>query len=303
MNNAEDSGSASSSCHCCDICIRADWTGDANFAPAVPPYVHGDDHARLQSHHTTGPQVFWQVTGGISGYGSGTITLSWTHERQLRVADQNSGCDRKLWQQCYQSDTLETTHTLAMTGLPTDGSTIHYQIVCPSSTGVLGQTGDMSVSTQGTTTLASLIYAGGHIGMTNETPTVPVNYAAANMPADAIYNGELNSTGTQNACYWGFTASADGTVANFTQCAFDMMGRFPSLGYIFQAAFRASGTNPPALVVSPSTWQADVRLRYSQLVAEWPNLSAFFSINTINEPFSGSGNPPTGPPLTGGPWP
>ena len=270
-----------------------------NFAPALP---HSFTATITPGYNLTynGTTQFLAVTGGISGYASGSITLSWL--TSISCESQINYGPTAAYGSSVTSAILETTHTLTMTSLPTDGSTIHYQIVCPSSTGILGQTGDMSVSTQGPTTLVSLAYAGGHISMTNETPTVPTNYALANVPADAIYNGELNGTGTENSCYWGFTASADGTVANFTQCAFDMMGRFPSLAYILQAAFRASGTNPPALVVSPPTWQADVQLRYSQLTTQWPNLSAFFSVNTINEPFTGSGNPPTGPPLTGGPW-
>ena len=272
-------------------------TGPAmNFAPSVPQAFTA---IITPGYNLTyqGATNFLPVTGGISGYGSGTITLSWT--TNVTCASQINYGATTAYGSSVSSSILETTQSLTMTGLPTDGSTIHYQIVCPSSTGVLGETGDFATSTQGPTTLASLIYAGGHIGMTNSDPTTPTNYTVGNMPADAVYNVEVNATVVENDCKWAFTANAAGTVGQFSGCAYQLFGRFPSLSYRYHNVIWGNDL-PAAMPITGPTWQNDIQMRENQINTEWSSWSAFYEVDLQTEPFTNALQPALPLVATGG---
>ena len=140
--------------------------------------------------------------------------------------------------------------------------------------------------------------------MANENPGSVTNYALSDPPADAIYNVEFNITDTNNSCNWAFTVTdSTGAVGDFTKCQFDLMGRFPGLAYRYHVFIFANGEGQPSgIVVSPGTWQADVQQRENQIAAVFPNFSAFFSVDIVNEPFYTNLTQPNPPPLSGGPW-
>ena len=260
-----------------------------NFAPALG---HQFTATITVGYYLTynGTTAFEPTTGGITGYGPGFITLSWT--TNVTCESQINYGPTAAYGSSVTSPTLETTHALTITGLPTDGSTIHYQIVCPSSTGILGESGDFAASTYGPTNLASLIYSGGHIGMANGDPFNPAAYYFdSGIPGDGVYNGEFNATFTENSCKWAFSMNAAGTVGAYGgtpgvpgSCQWDLMGRFPGLTYRYSNFGYCNADLPPSMPITSGTWQTNYQNRLNTANAFWSDYSPFWEMDFAAEP-------------------
>ena len=226
--------------------------------------------------------AFFPITGGVSAWGQNAVTVQW--QTNFPCASQINYGLTPIYGQTVTNATLVRQHTLTMTGLAT-GTDYHYNVVCLSGSTLLAQSGDQIVSTQGASTLASLIYPGGHVGIISEQNTA--NYPPQRLPADAIINTEFNATGQANGCNWAFTANSNGTVPEFAGCVGALSGRYPGLAYYFQVVLQTTGhDNPSGMVFNSGTWQSNISTyRVPQMVAQFGNFSSFYMINTTNEPW------------------
>ena len=225
---------------------------------------------------------FFPMTGGVQTYGQNAITVGW--QTNLPCASQINYGLTTNYGQTVTDAALIRQHSLTMTGLGT-GTDVHYNVVCLNGSIQLGQSGDHIVSTQGTTKLSQLIYPGGHIGQA--TDDGGGNYAASFNPADAIIQSEFTSTTADNDCKWQFTANANGTIGELANCYYVLFTRFSNLSARFQNVLWQTGhENPVSMTFNSSTWQGNIaNFRVPQMVAQFGNMSQFFSLDVNNEPW------------------
>ena len=228
--------------------------------------------------------AFFPMQGGISAWGQNAVTVQW--QTNSPCASQINYGTTANYGQTVSNASLVRQHSLTMTGMTT-GTDYHYNVVCLSGSTVLAQSGDRVVSTQGATTLAQLAYPGGHVGQTTDF-SAPLNYTSSNTPADAIIQGEFSSTTADNDCKWEFTTNFTGTVGELGDCAYVSFTRFTGLGARFQNVLWQTGVeNPIGMSFTSATWMGNIsNFRVPQIVAQFGNLSSFWSIDTNNEPFN-----------------
>jgi GH35 family endo-1,4-beta-xylanase len=226
---------------------------------------------------------------GLSAYGSGTVTIYWTTD-QPSDSTVNYGTTTGYGSSTNNS-ALVTNHFVTLTGL-SPNTLYHYSVTSRSYSGSSTPTLD-SVFTSYGTPLSSLIYSGGHIGLSNQSPYVPANYPTDNLPADAIYLAELNTTTPENSCKWEFTANATGTVNTFSGCTSDTLTRFPTLGYRFQNVIWWT-KNPLSMTINSGNWQSEIAFRVTGAAGIGPTYSngaLFHSFDACNECWSPGGGP------------
>jgi GH35 family endo-1,4-beta-xylanase len=245
--------------------------------PTTPPAVtsiSGQIQNSTAAYGGSGPT-------GLSAYGSGTVTIYWTTD-QPSDSTVNYGTTTSYGSSVH-SGTLVTAHNVVLTGLAS-GTDYHYSVTSSATTGTSLPTPDAMFTSYGTT-LKSLIYSGGHIGLANQSPFATSNYISDNMPADAVYLAELNSTTPSNSCKWEFSANSTGTVNNFAGCTNDTVTRFGAIPLRFHNVMWYTD-NPTAMVINSSTWQGLIAFRVSGAGGIGPTYSngaTFWSFDACNE--------------------